>query len=112
LLGIVPNATPSHCTADGYVTDNSWGYRIRSVWEYNDVFAGVNLFPQIAWSHDVDGVFPGAGFNAGNQALGLSVRAEYNRKYRADLAYVSFFGGDYDTRNDRDFLSFSVGVSF
>jgi hypothetical protein len=40
------------------------------------------------------------------------VRAEYNRKYRADLAYVSFFGGDYDTRNDRDFLSFSVGVSF
>jgi hypothetical protein len=111
-FGIVPNSTPSHCTADGYVTDNSWGYRIRGVWEYNDVFAGVNLFPQIAWSHDVDGVFPGAGFNAGNQALGLSVRAEYNRKYRADLAYVSFFGGDYDTRNDRDFLSFSVGVSF
>ncbi len=111
-LGLVPNPTPSHCTSDGYVTDNSWGYRIRGVWEYNDVFAGVNLFPQIAWSHDVDGVYPGAGFNAGNQALGLSVRAEYNRRYRADIGYVSFFGGDYDTRNDRDFLSLSVGMSF
>ncbi|MGD9339297.1 MAG: DUF1302 domain-containing protein [Chromatiales bacterium] len=112
LLGLTPNSEPSHCTSDGYVTDNSWGYQVRARWAYNDVFAGVNLFPQIAWSHDVDGTYPGAGFDAGKQALGLSLTAEYNRRYRADIAYVSFFGGDYDTRNDRDFLSLSVGVSF
>jgi len=112
VLGIVPNSNPKHCTPDGYVTDNSWGYRVRARWEYNDVFAGINFFPQIAWSHDVDGYYPGPGFEAGNQALGVSLTAEYLNRYKADIAYVSFFGGDYDARNDRDFLSLSVGVSF
>ena len=30
---IVPNTNTTNCTNDGYVTDNSWGYRVRSAAE-------------------------------------------------------------------------------
>ncbi len=109
---IVPNSNTTNCTNDGYVTDSSWGYRIRGSLTYNDVFAGINLTPNFAWSHDVDGVSPNTNFNEGARALSLGVTAEYLNRYTGALSYTSFSGGDYNTIEDRDFLSFSVSVSF
>jgi hypothetical protein len=115
LLGIAGsdiNINPSNCTNDGYVTDSSWGYRVRASLEYNDVFAGVNLTPGLAWSHDVDGYSPNSNFNESAKALTLSIGAEYLNRYTGSLAYTSFSGGDYNTVEDRDFLSLSVSVNF
>ena len=115
LLGIAGsdiNLNPSNCTNDGYVTDSSWGYRVRASLEYNDVFAGVNLTPGLAWSHDVDGYSPNSNFNESAKALTLSIGAEYLNRYTGSLAYTSFSGGDYNTVEDRDFLSLSVSVNF
>ncbi|MEN5091968.1 DUF1302 domain-containing protein [Pseudomonas protegens] len=104
----------SNCNNDGFTTATSWGYRGRAIWEYPDVFAGVNLKPNVAWSHDVKGYSPGPGanFEEGRKAISLGLDAEYQNTYTASLAYTNFFGGDYSTVDDRDFLALSVGVNF
>ncbi|WP_028627980.1 DUF1302 domain-containing protein [Metapseudomonas resinovorans] len=101
-----------YCEDDGFVTSTSWGYRMRAVWDYNDVFAGVNLKPSVAWSHDVDGYGANGAFNEGNKAVSLGLDADYQNTYSASLSYTDFFGGTYNTSIDRDFLALSVGMSF
>ncbi|MFZ3025542.1 DUF1302 domain-containing protein [Pseudomonas sp.] len=101
-----------YCEDDGFVTSTSWGYRARAIWEYPDVFAGVNLKPNVAWSHDVDGYGANGLFNEGNKAVSLGLDAEYQNTYTASVAYTDFFGGKYNTSIDRDFLALSVGVNF
>ncbi|WP_437881472.1 DUF1302 domain-containing protein [Pseudomonas sp. LRF_L74] len=101
-----------YCENDGFVTSTSWGYRARAIWEYNDVFAGVNLKPSVAWSHDVHGYGPNGLFNEGAKAVSLGLDADYQNTYTASLAYTDFFGGKYNTLVDRDFLSLSFGMNF
>jgi hypothetical protein len=103
------------CNEGGYTSQFSWGYRMRTSLQYNDVFAGVNLTPQLALSHDVNGYAPGPGANfiKGRKSVGMSVRADYLNEYSATLAYTSYFGGGiHNTSNDRDNLALSVSYSF
>ncbi|NWE37518.1 DUF1302 family protein, partial [Pseudomonas gingeri] len=37
---------------------------------------------------------------------------EYQNTYTASLNYTNFFGGDFSTVDDRDFVALSVGVNF
>ncbi|SEI10135.1 DUF1302 domain-containing protein [Pseudomonas asplenii] len=108
------NGLNTNCNNDGFTTATSWGYRARAIWEYPDVFAGINLKPNVAWSHDVKGYSPGPGgnFEEGRKAVSLGLDAEYQNTYTASLAYTNFFGGDYSTVDDRDFVALSVGVNF
>ncbi len=113
LAGVdAPNTNVGNCTSEGYVTDSSWGYRVRASLTYNDVFAGVNFTPRFAWSQDVDGYSPNSNFNEGAKALSLGLTAEYLNRYTAAIDYTTFSGGDYNTIEDRDFVSLSVSVSF
>lgn len=102
------------CDRDGFTTANSWGYRARAIWEYPDVFAGVNLKPSVAWSHDVKGYSPGPGgnFEEGRKAISLGLDAEYQNTYTASLSYTNFFDGKYSTVDDRDFIALSFGMNF
>ncbi|MEN2507323.1 DUF1302 domain-containing protein [Stutzerimonas stutzeri] len=97
---------------DGFVTSNSWGYRLRALADYSNVFAGVNLTPNVSFSHDVHGYGPNGLFNEGSKAVSVGVDAVYQNSYTASLSYTDFFGGDYNTLVDRDFLALSVGVNF
>jgi uncharacterized protein DUF1302 len=113
--GAAPNINTRNCTNDGYTTSFSWGYRLRTTLEYNDVFAGVNLLPTISWSHDVKGYAPepGGNFIEGRQSAGLALKALYLNEYSANLAYTSYFGGKpYNMLKDRDNISLSVSYSF
>jgi hypothetical protein len=112
--GSPQNNRSRNCDNDGFTTSMSWGYRGRAIWEYNDVFAGVNLKPNVAWSHDVSGYSPGSGgnFEEGRKAVSLGVDAEYQNTYTASLAYTNFFDGKYTTVDDRDFVALSFGVNF
>ncbi|WP_137818090.1 DUF1302 domain-containing protein [Pseudomonas sp. 2FG] len=101
-----------YCENDGFVTTTSWGYRARAIWDYNDAFAGVNLKPSISWSHDVDGYGANGIFNEGSKAVSLGLDAEYQNTYTSSLSYTDFFGGDYNTSIDRDFVALSFGVNF
>lgn len=99
---------------DGFVTESSWGYRARVVANYSDVFAGINLNPVLAWSHDVKGYAPqpGGAFREGQQSLGLTLKADYLATYSASIGYTQYMGGDYSVISDRDFASISVGMQF
>ena len=113
-LGNDPNAknVSKYCEDDGFVTSTSWGYRIRAIWDYPNVFAGVNLRPSVAWSHDVEGYGPNGLFTEDAKAVSLGLNAEYQNTYTADLSYTSFFDGKYNTSVDRDFVALSFGMSF
>lgn len=109
------NINSSNCKNDGYTTDFSWGYRARFVWDYPNVFAGINLAPQLSWSHDVKGYSPqpGGAFNEGSKAVGLSMQAVYQNKITGNIGYTNYFGGKpYNELTDRDFISASVSYSF
>lgn len=108
--GLGNTANPQECNDTGFYTNTSWGYRARAILDYNDAFAGVNLKPNVAWAHDVDGYGPT--FNEGNKAISVGVDADYQNTYTASLSYTDFFGGEYNTTVDRDFLALSVGVNF
>ncbi len=97
---------------EGFVTSNSWGYRIRAAADYPNVFAGVGLTPSIAWAHDVKGTSPTPTFLDGRKALSLALGANYLTKYRASIAYTWFSGGVAFTQSDRDFFSFTVSMDF
>lgn len=111
-LPVAPNSQPQNCTNEGYVTDFSWGYRVRASLDYSDAFMGVNLTPSIAWSHDVQGYAPPPNFSEDSKALSLGLSADYLNRYKADLSYTSFFGGDYNVSDDRDFIALSFSVAF
>ncbi|MNZ55313.1 hypothetical protein D3C78_732370 [compost metagenome] len=107
----VPSATTNaKCNSHGFYTTNSWGYQARARLDYSNVFAGINLAPSLAWSHDVDGYGPN--FDEGSKAISVGVDADYLTKYTASLSYTDFFGGNFSTNGDRDFVSLSVGVNF
>ena len=107
---------PENAAADaeygsgGFYTSTSWGYRARAIWDYANAIAGINLKPNIAWSHDVHGYGPV--FNQGSKAVSLGLDAEYLNTYTASLNYTNFFGGDYNTLVDRDFVALSFGMNF
>ena len=103
-------ANPHECNDDGFYTSNSWGYRLRASLDYSNVIAGINMSPSLAWSHDVEGYGPN--FTEGSKAISLGLNADYSNTYTASLSYTDFFGGDYSTVTDRDFVALSFGVNF
>lgn len=100
----------SWCENDGFFTDFSWGYRLRASLDYSNVFAGVNLSPTLAFSHDVEGYSPNFIENA--KSVSLGVNADYANKYTGSISYTNFFDGKYNTAVDRDFAAVSFSVSF
>ncbi|ARS50023.1 type V secretory pathway, adhesin AidA [Ectopseudomonas mendocina] len=111
-MGLTNAATPNNCTDDGFVTSTSWGYRVRAIWEYSNLIPGVDLRPNLAWSHDVRGYGSEPGFNEGAKAISVGIDASVLSTYSANLSYTDFFGGDYNTNIDRDFVALSFGVAF
>ncbi|MEH6581537.1 MAG: DUF1302 domain-containing protein [Halioglobus sp.] len=112
LADFKPNSNAGYCNSDGFTDDFSWGYRVRAGLDYSDVFAGINLAPNLAWSHDVSGNSPAPNFIEDRKALSLGVKASYLNIYQADLAYTTYFGADYNDQQDRDFVSLSFSVAF
>lgn len=99
---------------DGFVTQDSYGYVLRANLTYPDAFSGVNLTPQVSFKHGIEGYGPqpGAQFNEDEKTLSLTLTADYLNKYTVQAGYTSFFGGDYNSLEDRDFFSLSASVSF
>ena len=107
---VLNTANPDQCTEKGFYTANSWGYRLRAGLEFNDAIAGVNLRPNLAFAHDVEGYGPT--FTEGNKSVSVGLDADFMSQYTASVSYTDYFGGDFNTNTDRDFLAVSVGVSF
>ncbi|MGB0203498.1 MAG: DUF1302 domain-containing protein [Neptuniibacter sp.] len=99
---------------EGFVTQDSYGYVVRANLSYPNAFAGVNLSPQISFKHGLKGYGPqpGPAFNEDEKTLGLSLTADYLNKYSVSLSYTDYFGGNFNSIEDRDFISLSASVSF
>ena len=115
----VYNPSPMGCRNKGYVTDFSWGYRVRASMDYNNVFnSGFTLTPSVFWSDDVEGVSADPTFNEGRQTLGLGLKATYNKKWAIEANYVSYANASpdgkdtYDPLFDRDYYSVAASVTF
>jgi hypothetical protein len=76
---------------DGYVTTNSWGYRLVGRLDYSNLVFGANVSPRLAFSHDVSGV--SQTFNEGVMSYALGANFEWQKKWTLDLSYTSYFGG-------------------
>lgn len=105
-------ASDTMCSSDGYVSANSWGYRLRAALRYPAALAGADLTPSVALAHDVKGWSHDGVFSEGRKMLTLALRGDYQKKYFADIAYVTSTGGRYDILRDRDYLSLAVGINF
>lgn len=99
----------------GFADPFSWGYRAVLRGAYSNALGPVNLAPQVAFAHDVNGTAPRpiGNFVEGRKTVTLSVEASYLLSWRAQLAYTNFFGaGQHNLLGDRDFVSFTVSYSF
>ena len=76
---------------DGFITDNSWGYRVVGRLEYSNLVYGANVAPRIAFNHDVKGV--SQTFNQETKSYSLGANFDWQKKLTLDLSYNSFFGG-------------------
>jgi len=109
----VYNPQPNGCRNDGYVTDFSWGYRLRLSMDYNNVFnSGITVTPSVFWLQDVEGVSIDSTFNEGRQQLGLGLKFNLNKKYTLEGNYVTYANADFDPLGDRDYYSLSASVTF
>lgn len=109
------NRHPDGCSSnDGYVTRDSWGYRLYGQLEYTNVGnSGVTVIPSVFWAHDVDGFAADGAFIEDRTTLGLGVKFTYMKKYVLDLGYTQY-GNDakFDPLRDRDYYSANFSMTF
>lgn len=114
-LGPVNNAcagTAAQCSTAGYVTSASWGYRLRAGLVYPNVFSGVSLTPSLLFGHDVKGWSYDDVFSEKRKAAVFGLRADYQKRYFAEVSWTSIWGGTYNLARDRDSLVAVAGISF
>ena len=103
--------TPTSFFAD----DFAWGYQLLARLDYNNAFRGVNVFPTVAYSHDVSGNSPAplSNYLEGRKSLSLSVEFVWQNAWSADVRYVSYFGGGVQNLlGDRDHFATTLKYSF
>ena len=112
----VPDARRQNPTQQtkGFADEFAWGYRMIIQGEYNDVFSGVNIKPQIVWTHDVDGIapLPAQNFVEGNRSWLLAMNFELSQRISTQLFWQGFTGGQFNTRKDRDSAGLWLGYNF
>jgi hypothetical protein len=105
-------AAQKACAHDGFVTANAWGYRARMAANYPGAFLGATLTPSLVLAHDVGGYSHDETFVKGRVVLRPAIRADWNRKYFAELLYTRISGGAYNLQVDRDTVTLAAGIYF
>jgi len=104
-------ATPSSAFADRF----SWGYQILGRLEYNNIFAGINMTPSIAFVHDVHGntPLPLGNFLTGRKSINLVTEFSWHNSWSLEFRYVNYFGASrYNLLADRDYVASTLKYSF
>lgn len=92
VLASVSNGSCQEAVGGGFATNSSWGYRIATRLDYANLFWNINVSPRLAFFHDVNGV--SSTFTEGNKIVGVGVGFNYLERWRADVAYTVFTGGE------------------
>ncbi|WP_169732528.1 DUF1302 domain-containing protein [Derxia gummosa] len=107
----VCNDVPTSCANAGYVTPGAWGYRLRADWRATAA-DGLVLAPALGWAHDVRGWSWDGTFSQGRRAVVTSLRAEFGRRWIADLSLNHPIGGTYNQLRDRGWAALALGARF
>lgn len=108
--GVFP-ATPLSAFPDSF----SWGYQLALKLDYNNLFAGINVSPTLAFAHDVSGntPLPLGNFLQNRKTVTLGADFTFQNQWTLELRYVNFSGaGSYNLLSDRDFVSATMKYSF
>jgi hypothetical protein len=76
---------------EGFITENSWGYRLVGRLEYPNLLFSANVAPRVAFNHDVKGV--SQTFTEGVKSISVGTNFDWQKKITLDLSYTGFFGG-------------------
>lgn len=99
----------------GFPDRTSWGYQIVGKLDYNNLFAGINVSPSVAFAHDVSGntPLPLGNFVHGRKTLTLATEFTFQNQWAFEVRYVNFSGaGSYNLLADRDYISATLKYSF
>jgi len=98
------------------IDDTQVSYTIRAEASYDRVFGSpVTLRPVVSFRHDAYGVGPGNGsqWTQGVMQVGVSLLADYQRRWQGIVSYSNTFGaGEANPNIDRDFLSVSISYTY
>jgi len=101
------------CVNEGFITENAWGYRVRISATYNEVFLGASIILSFQYFRDVEGYSYDGTFLDDRKILRPSIRAEWGKKYFAEIAYTNFSDSPrYSLVVDRDNVVMFAGVNF
>jgi len=104
-------ATPANAFPDRF----SWGYQLAAKMEFDNVFAGVNVSPSVAFTNDIRGVtpLPLGNFIAGRKSITLAAEFTLQNQWSFELRYVNFYGaGLNNLLSDRDYAAATIKYSF
>jgi hypothetical protein len=110
--GLCAAATAVACSNDGFTTSAAAGGRGRVALTYTDVLAGVDLIPSVTYGWDMYGWSYDGVFNRGRQSATFGLRAEFNKRIAAEIAFIPVWGGRYNVTRDRDVAIFSLSARF
>lgn len=99
------------CSNEGFVTDFSWGYRLRAQLNYPGLFAGINVSPFVAFGQDVNGTSYDGNFFEDRLLGSFGVKADYLQNYSAELSWAGS-GNSFWAPTDKDFIALSLRAGF
>lgn len=91
VLAAAANGSCQQNVGGGYATNSSWGYRLVSRMDFENVVGPVGMSPRLVFAHDVNGVGPN--FNKDTKAITVGVSFNYLQAWQADIGYTTFFDG-------------------
>lgn len=114
-IGPTDTINPKKASRDNFVTDTSFGYRLRITATYNNALFGLTTTPGIEFFHDLYGtsITPGQNFVEGRKRLTLSDQVKFTNNLIGRVAYRFYWGAGYrNVRQDRDFFEMSLAYTF
>lgn len=112
-VNVSSNKDPRFCATDGFATKTAAAYRLSTVFQYPDLFPGINVLPRVFLAHDFKGTSADGFLVEDRINFGLGLKAEIKSgKYFADVSYSGFSDRSfYDPLRDKDFLSLVLGAN-
>ncbi len=100
------------CTSDGYTTSNAWGYRILLSGKFTKLVDGMTFTPSLYLANDVSGFSYDGTYSQGRHTVRPALRADWGKKFYAEVAYTAMGGGTYDLLSDRSNFTLVAGINF
>jgi hypothetical protein len=100
------------CAHNGFITSSAAGVRLRLSAVYPGAFFGATLRPTLGIGQDISGYSYDGSFVKDRSTIIAAIRAEWAKKYYADVQYTRYSGAKYYTLIDRDNVSLVAGVRF